>query len=247
MSSPLNARHLLFSGLLFLQSIPLANIATAHQFRPALVGNGSHSLVNLIDNQKLLAKGQPDSLVMFDAGIQEDGSVDWIWCHAPPEAKTLKEEVEKALRHAAFVPATIDGGKVAILFHGTVIFINQGGRPHLRVFANQDRSELARQGDYIQPQMILDSEDWEGAQPMLAVVKNHARAGHAALAITVDEQGTIRDRRLLREDPTGLNIGAAALKVFSTAKFLPGFRNGQPVGCTFEEDWAVRGYVYHRW
>jgi TonB family protein len=82
---------------------------------------------------------------------------------------------------------------------------------------------------------------------MLVIVKNHGRAGRAILSITVDADGKMRDRRLVREEPAGLNIGAAAMKAYATAKFIPGFRNGKPVACTFEEDWAVRGYRYRRW
>ncbi len=213
------------------------------------MGNGPRSLVNLIDGQKLLQKGQGDGVVMFDIAVEDDsaGSVSWIWCHAGPNAKALKAEVEKELRRASFVPALIDGKRVGVAFHGTVIFTVRDGRPYLRVFANQDQNKLARQSDYIQPQRLLDSEDWDGVEDMLEVVKMHAKAGRAVLSITVDADGKMRERHLVREDPKGLNIGAAAMKAYATAKFLPGFRNGKPVACTFEEDFAVRGYRYRRW
>jgi hypothetical protein len=223
--------------------------AAQHHYRPALVGNGPKSLVNLIDRQKLVEKGQRDGVVMFDAAVDDDasGSVTWIWCHASPEAKALKAEVEKELLHASFVPAMIDGKRVSVEMHGTAMFTVRDGRPYLKVFANQDPDELARQSDYIQPQMLVDSEDWEDARPMLEVVRLHARAGHAVLSITVDGEGNVRDRHLVREEPGGLNIGAAAMKTYSTARFTPGFRNGKAVACTFNEDWAVRGYRYRRW
>ncbi len=219
------------------------------RFRPALVGNGPRSLVNLIDVQKLLAKKQGDGVVMFDAAIEADnnGSVSWIWCHAAPGSETLKEEVTKELRHASFIPALINGKEVDVVFYGTVIFTAREGRPYLRVFANQDRAALAQQSDLIQPQMLLDSEDWEGAKPLLEVVRMHARTGHAVLSVTVEVNGKVRDVHLVREEPTRLNIGAAALKAYATAKFIPAFRNGKPVTDTFESDWAVRGYRYRRW
>ncbi len=238
---------LVFSVFSFLQLASPGN-ATGHQFRPALVGNGPKSIVNLIDCQKLVKRGQGNGVVMFDVAIDDDssGSVLWIWCHASDNSKALKAEVEKELRRASFVPAVIDGKRVGVAFHGTVIFVVRDGHPYLRVFANQDRDEVEKQSDYIEPQMLLGSEDWEGAQPLLEVVKMHTRAGHAVLSITVDAAGKVRDRHLVREEPTGLNIAAAALKAYATAKFIPGFRNGKPVACTFEQDWAVRGYSYRR-
>jgi hypothetical protein len=38
----------------------------------------------------------------------------------------------------------------------------------------------------------------------------------------------------VREDPKGLNLGAAALKTMSTAEFIPAFRDGHVVAATFE-------------
>src|SRR5690349_16278139 len=200
MRSPRSSRQFLSIAAIF--TVISTHVVRAHQFRPALVGSGPKSLANLIDEKKLVAKGQHDAVVMFDAAVEEDGSVGSIWCHGPPEANALKDEVEKELRHASFVPAAIDGTKTEVAFHGTVVFVSQNGRPHLRVFANQDRAELARESDYIQPQLVVDSEDWDGAEPLLELVKNHARRGHAVLSITLDADGKVLDRKLLREDPS---------------------------------------------
>jgi len=248
MLAPRSARHLLFGGLFLLQSVVLANIATGHQFRPALVGNGPHSLANLIDGKKLVEKGQRDGVVMFEAAIApgSTGVVDWTWCHARPESKLLKAEVQNALLNSSFVPASIDGKPVEVIFYGTVVFVVRDGQPHVRIFANQDREALAQQSDFIEPQILTDTDDFEGAKPYLEVVRHHARAGRALISITVDAEGKLRASRVVKEEPTGLNIGAAALKTYSTAKFIPGFRNGAPVTCTVERDWAVRGFVHRR-
>jgi len=185
---------------------------------------------------------------MFDVIVDgSDGSADIVWCHGPPEVRLLKAEVQKAALRASYLPALIDGRAVDVVLHGAAIFVVRDGHPFLRIFANQDTEALAQQADYIQPQLLPGSTDWDGAQPMLEVVKHHAKTGHAILSLTVDADGTLRERHLLEEEPTGLNIGAAAIKVYATAKFIPGFRNGKPVTGTFKEDWAVRGYVYRRW
>lgn len=250
--SPLQKRRrFIFAFALFLLlALGTARVRAAGQrFRPALVGNGPSSLVNLIDGQRLIDKGQRDGVVMFDVGVAGNvgGSVTWLWCHAGPRSQLLKDEVEKKLRKASFVPAMIGRKRVRVLLHGAALFFVRQGRPYLQVFANQDEAELAKKSDYIQPQLVVGSDDWDGVQDMLKVVRMHARAGHAILSMTVDAEGKTRRLRLVREEPTGLNIGAAALKAYRTAKFIPGFRNGRPVACTFEENWAVRGYRYRRW
>jgi hypothetical protein len=216
-------------------------------FRPALVGNGPKSLVNLIDTKKLAARGQGDGVVMFNASVDDDGSVFWAWCHARPESGRLKAEVERALLHATFFPAVVDGKSAGVSFYGTVVFAIRDGHSYLRVFANQASDELARESDFIEPQMLLGSGDWEKGRTYLEVVRHHARAGFAVLSISVDVEGHLRGLQLVREEPKGLNIGAAAMKGYSTAKFIPAFRDGRPVACTFERDWNVRGYTYRRW
>jgi hypothetical protein len=232
--------------LLWHADVGAAQAAQPH-LRPALVGNGPKSLVNLIDTRKLVAKGQGDGVVMFNASVDDDGSVFWAWCHARPESGRLKTEVERALLHATFSPAVIDGKSVGVGFYGTVVFAVRNGHPYLRVFANQASDELARESDFIEPQMLLDSGDWEKARPYLEVVRHHARAGFAVLSISVDAEGHLGGLKLVREEPKGLNIGAAAMKGYSTAKFIPAFRDGKPVACTFERDWNVRGYTFRRW
>ena len=219
----------LAGGLLF-QSLREAEAAPS--FRPALIGNGPKSLVNLIDTQKLLAKGQGDGVVMFDVAIDADdgGSVNWIWCHAAPGSEILKEEVTKALRRASFIPALINGKEVGVAFYGTVIFVVRDGRPFLRVFANQDRTALAQQNDLIQPQMLLDSEDWEGAKPLLEVVKMHTRTGHAIISVTVDQSGKVRDLHLVREEPTAVEHRRRGLESLRDGKihsWFPRWKAGQ--------------------
>ena len=89
---------LVLIGTFLLQAPRQAPAAAAASFRPALVGNGPKSLVNLIDTQKLLAKGQGDGVVMFDVSIEDDpaGSVRWIWCHAAPGSRFSKRRSRKA-------------------------------------------------------------------------------------------------------------------------------------------------------
>ena len=239
----------LIASLAFLASI--AGLTGAQEkggFRPALVGNGPKSLVNLIDTGKLMREGQQDAVVMFDAAIvdDEDGEAASFWCRGSAGSERLQKEVKEELRRAVFVPAVAHGRTVGVYFRGTVVFAVRDGRPRLQVFANQDRDELARGSDFIEPQLILGTDDWEEAKEYLGVLTHHWRQGIAVVRITVDAEGKRQAMALVKEEPKGLNIGAAALKTLSTAKFIPAFRNGHPVATAFEMLDYMYGYRYHR-
>ena len=217
-------------------------------FRPALIGNGPKSLVNLIDTSRLMREGQADAVVMFDAAVgdYQGGSVLNFACYGDPNSKPLKNEVSKQLQRCDFIPALVHGKPTDVYFRGTVIFAVRDGRPRLQVFANQDRNELARGSDYIQPQMILGTDDWKEAKEYLGVLTHHSKKGIAVVSLTLDAEGKRKEMHLVREDPKGLNLGAAALKTMSTAAFVPAFREGHPVAATFEMLDYMYGYRSHR-
>ena len=242
------AHPAVFLGLIFLaQNAGLGGSTEKGSFRPALVGNGPKSLVNLIDTARLMRAGQQDAVVMFDAAISgEGGVVENSLCYGDRDSKPLQYEVSKELRRAVFIPALAHGKPVDVFFRGSVVFVVRAGRPLLQVFATQDRNELARASDYVEPQMIMGTDDWEEAREYLGVLTHHWKKGVAVVAITVDAQGKRQGMRLVREDPKGLNLGAAALKTLSTAEFIPAYRDGHVVATTFEMFDYMYGYRAHR-
>jgi hypothetical protein len=237
------ARLGLFTPILFL-SFHLAAAENSSGFRPALIGNGPKSLVNLIDTSRLMREGQADAALMFDAAVgdYQGGSIVNFVCHGSANSKPLQKEVSKELQRCDFIPALVQGKPVDVFFRGTVIFTVRDGRPRLQVFANQDRDALARGSDYVQPQMIVGTDDWAEAKEYLGVLTHHSRSGIAVVSITIDAEGKRKEMHLIREDPKGLNIGAAALKTMSTAKFIPAFRDGHAVAATFEMSDYMYGY-----
>jgi hypothetical protein len=50
----------------------------------------------------------------------------------------------------------------------------------------------------------------------------------------VDEKGKMLSCKVLAEDPPGLNFGSAVMKSFANARFIPGFRTGKILECTFQ-------------
>jgi len=56
-----------------------------------------------------------------------------------------------------------------------------------------------------------------------------AVTGVVELALSVDARGNLKNIEVVSEEPPLLGFGKAALSDFFGAKFIPAFRNGQPV------------------
>ena len=107
------------------------------QMRPAMIGSGPGSLVNLIDTQALFQKGQRDGWVMFDCSVAADGYASASdFFTASPNSNLLREEVRKRVRQTRFIPAVYDHKRTWSWFAGTVLFVVKDGRPHLRIYAH---------------------------------------------------------------------------------------------------------------
>jgi TonB family protein len=203
-------------------------------FRPALIGNGPNSLVNLIDTEKLLREGQQDAVVMFSTfppGGHLFGDAAILY-NTSPNSRLLQKEVLDALAKARMIPAIQNQKQVLVSFDGTVMFFAKA-TPHLRVFANQEPNELAHFADFIAPQLVFASDSWDSKTPLLDAARRLGKNGTVVLLIHVDDKGHMVDVKVASEDPPGFNFGAAMLKSFSSAQFIPAFRNGKPTGATF--------------
>ena len=205
------------------------------EFRPALVGNGPDSLVNLIDTEKLLREGQGDAVVFFEepvfaAPIKADlGTV----YRASPNSKLLQKEILHALRRARFIPAIAQHKPARVFFRGTVMFFART-QPHLRVLANQDPHELAGLSDFIAPQLIFGTTNWDKSNQQLEAAVRLNKNGAVVMSLHVDEKGKLLSTSVISEDPPSFHFGGAISKAFEHAQFIPGFRDGKPVDCTFQ-------------
>src|SRR5437899_3564143 len=130
--------------------------------RPILLGQGPKSLIDRIDTQDLIKKGQKDALIMFNCAVRKDGSVDWsATYHGTPDSDLLKQELQKRLSPASdpkFIPAVYNHQPVDAIYYGTVTFAVVNGKPRLRIFSNQEAGELAKEHDFIEPQPFYGSE-----------------------------------------------------------------------------------------
>jgi hypothetical protein len=200
------------------------------RFRPAVLGSGPDSLVNQIDTQDLLKKGQKEGAIMFCCRVATTGNVVWYRTYLPvPGSDLLGEEVRKRLDNARLAPAIYEHKPVEVLFYGTVFFSIVDGKPKLHIFANQESAELKAANDFISPQPVIGADSkFTGLhyprENMTVFVKGLVR-----LALKVDAEGNLQDLQAVSEEPPLVGLARAALTDFTGAKFIPAFRDGDPV------------------
>lgn len=205
--------------------------------RPALVGNGPKSLANLINGKHVMERGLQHGALYFMARIDPNGfpSYSKIW-GGTDEIKPLRDEVRERLAEARFIPAVYNHQHVYAWMSGTVAFSSSGGKPHLRVFANQELSELQKESDFIAPQPIwLPGKiyDFAKLKDPFGSWMMEDKPGLADMLLTVDASGQIKDLRLERVEPTEKqSYGEEALKLVRQRLYLPAYRNGRAIDST---------------
>jgi TonB family protein len=205
-------------------------------FRPVLIGQGPTALINRIDEQDLVRKGQKDALVMFLCMVKKNGEVEWSATYrGTPDSDVLKQELQKRISPAVnprFIPAVHDHQLVDAIYYGTVTFRVVNGKPRLRIFSNQEAGELEKEHDFVGPQPFFgDGSAFTGFHYPQMESGRVQVDGMAELKIKIDATGNSQEINVVSENPPLLGFGDAALKDFTDAKFIPAFRDGKPVEC----------------
>jgi TonB family protein len=202
------------------------------EFRPALIGTGPNSLINTIDTADLIKKGQKDAAVMFSCLVAPTGEIARAGAYRGTRGcELLEKEVLKRLANAKFIPAIHNHQPVIAVFYGTVTFAVVNGKPRLRIFANQQKEELNKESDFIDPQPYVGQDSKFSGTHYPETPTTVMLTGVVELALEVDAGGNLKSMQVLSEEPPFLNFGEAALSDFNGAKFIPAFRNGKPVDC----------------
>ena len=200
-------------------------------YRPALIGKSPDAIINRIDENLLLKAGQKKGLIMFFALVDKDGTVTSSSTYrGTPESKLLEQELRRALTNAKMIPAVRNHEPVAVFYYATVVFQVIDDKPRLRIYANQEASELRTETDFVGPQPCLGADSkFDGLHypDGLPVQVN----GAVELSLKIDAAGNLQEETVLKEDPPLLGFGDAAKADFANAKFIPAFRNGEPVAC----------------
>jgi TonB family protein len=200
------------------------------EFRPALVGTSSNSLINTIDSADLIKKGQKDAAVMFTCLVAPTGEIARSGTYRGTKgSELLEKEVLKRLANAKFIPAIHNHQPVVAVFYGTVTFAVVKGKPRLRIFANQQLEELKKESDFIDPQPYVGQDSKFTGLHYPETPTTVKLTGVVELALEVDAAGNLKSMQVVSEEPPFLNFGEAALSDFNGAKFIPAFRDGKPV------------------
>jgi TonB family protein len=180
----------------------------------------------------LLKAGQKDAAVMFSAVLDSKGDVKLSYTfRGTPDSKLLEQEVLRVLRDAKMVPAVRNHQPIPVVYYGTVTFRRINEKPRLRIFANQELKELGTESDFVGPQLCLGADSkFDGMHYPENQVPVPVR-GEVELSLKIDANGNLQEEKVLAEHPPFLGFGEAALADIANAKFIPAFRNGQPVAC----------------
>ncbi len=205
-------------------------------YRPALLGSGPTALINTIDTQDLINKGQKDALIMFTCSVKKSGEVVWSGTYrGTPDSKVLEKELQKKLANAKFVPAIYNHVPVDAIYYGTVTFAVVDGKPRLRIFSNQEIGELKNESNFVGPQLFFGNESqftgWHYPPPTSAPIMID---GSVDVKIQVDENGNALKATIMAEEPPFLGFADAAIRDLSKARFIPAFRDGKPVACEID-------------
>lgn len=221
------------TALLYALSAQIALTADLPTYRPALIGNSPDAIINRIDTKLLVKAGQKNAAVMFVAAVEESGQVKWSGTYrGTPDSKLLEQEVARALTNARMIPAIRNHQPVSVFYYGTAFFEVVNGKPRLRIFANQETNELKNENDFISPQPCLGSDSkFSGLHYPSKDEVPVAVNGAVELSLSIDAQGNLVGEKIVSESPPLLGFGQAAMDDFANAKFIPAFRNGQPVAC----------------
>ena len=82
--------------------VPSAQTRDLPIYRPILIGTGSDALINRIDTQDLMKKGQKDAFILFICSVRKSGELEWCGSYGgTPDSKPLEDELRKRLSAAA--------------------------------------------------------------------------------------------------------------------------------------------------
>jgi hypothetical protein len=205
--------------------------------RPALAGSDPTSLVNLIDTQSLIRKGQGHGAIFFRCFVEPSGQSHYRLAYGgTANTDVLREEVRQKLYAARFYPAVYHHQKTWAWFYGTVTFSVIDGKPHLRVYATQEKSEMMEGKDFISPQSVYAPghryDQTHRRKEAFGPWMSEDVPGIIELEMTVDRTGEMKSVHVVQETPPGRKYGEYALEQMKNFTWMPAFRNGRPTDST---------------
>ena len=208
-----------------------SGLSAPAQTRPALLGKHRTSLINVIDRNLLMKRGQGDALLMFTCAVDPVGQGYGLQTYRETAGSNeLKKHLLDRYQRAVFVPALWRGRPQTVIMFGTVIFSVVQGKPQVVIFLHQEEEDLRLGRDFVAPQVaFIPGTRFKG----IFYPPGVKAAGAVAVAVDVDVTGRVRGSKLIMEHPPGLGFGAQVVGPIRDALFIPGFRDGKPAACRF--------------
>ena len=221
----------LLCGFFLLISLSSLCAEQLPEMRPALLGTGPNSLINLIDTESLMKRGQTDALVMFTCGVRDIGYPYNIVCfRGTPNSNPLAEEAIAKCNRAIFIPAVYNHQARDSYISGTIIFRVVNGKPHLRIYLNQEADHLKQGDDFISPEAVfIPDEKYQG---MHFPARGIGFSATVVVAVNVDASGKVKNAKIIFETPPGRGFGDEVMSKIYEMTLLPGYLHGKPVACS---------------
>src|SRR5205809_2505574 len=171
---------------------------TLPEFRPALVGTAPNSLINTIDTADLMKKGQKEAAVMFSCLVAPTGQIVTSGAYRGTRgSELLEQELLKRLSTAKLIPAVHNHQPVIAVFYGTVKFAVVDGKPRLRIFANQQLSEIDKETEFIDPQPYVGQDSKFTGLHYPDTGSTVAITGVVDVELNVDVKGNLKNIQIL--------------------------------------------------
>ncbi|HEX4638699.1 MAG TPA: hypothetical protein VH170_04360, partial [Chthoniobacterales bacterium] len=192
---------------------------------------------NMFNPQNVIKRGETHGALYFGCiiapnGVPEHGN---IWGNTD-ETKALRDELRIKLSQCRFIPAMYNHRNVYCWFQGTLAFSMTDGKPHVRIFANQQLSELQKESDFITPQIISvpgHIYDFTKVKDPFGGWATADKPVVADMSLSVDATGKVTDIHLKKVTPPDQQKYAdTAVETLRQRTFLPAYRNGKPVDST---------------
>jgi hypothetical protein len=222
------------AGVIFLTATFSAHAENLPEIRPALIGSHPNALVNLIDTKKVMQSGLTHGAVLFDAQVTPAGT-----CHnfdvygGTAGTDALRQKIKIKIPRAIYIPAIFNHHNTYAWIDGTVTFSVLEGKPHLRIYLNQERSELVEGHDFIAPQTVyVTGHRYDHIKYPAGTWEYEQRPATFEVEMTVDATGKLLAVHASRDTADGKKYGDHAEKRLRNMTFLPAFRNGRQVEST---------------
>jgi hypothetical protein len=209
--------------------------------RPALLGNGPNSLINIIDTKKLMEKGQGDAIVYFSCFVSDNGEgYEMVTYRSTPKSEALAEEAIDKSERSRFIPAVYGHRKRYAEVRGSIVYGVINGKPRLRIYLNQEQEHLKHGDDFISPQWVYL---WEKSNlrtmqyPQFGIY-----SATVGVKMDLDASGKMKDSKVAFESPAGRGFGETVMKKIRDFTFLPAYQRGKPVASTTTWWLTFQGY-----